>query len=874
MKKLALFFIVLASIVVLFTCNVALAQTVISCGTPEEVTLYAGQTIDVGTITAYNDSDNLYVKYTTTGGWVLDETHLAVATSLDDIPQKKGNPLVSHFPYKLVHLSVTEYVYVINLEEAGYTVDTELYIAAHADVSLIDDYGNIVQEEGAWGSGNNFPGKNWATFFTYSVQLGNQALLGGGLSKAEVRAYRLSDLKNPIEGPVVTSESSIDISGAGLFSLQLSGLPEDEYILLAVSNGKDTDADGDGVPDSEPTSNMGTIYALVTVSELNDHGIRISAITDIAWQFVRNLVGEVNDNGLQTRLNDIAQILFREDINGDGLINSQDISAFFPLDNTHKQKLNFEYQNLFARDEKGNSIIGSYHTGQENILLDLLKNAFGIKLTLYPDRDFRNKAVKLEVLGFGRGSFRSNVGGIDFDSERTSGENTNHDFYDPDKTDAVTITAVPIPETEILGWNGCDVVSKDMTQCQCVLARDRNRQVRVSFGYKETKVVPNLVDLSRTEVIRNNYTLLVTVGHGDDEMVATMADLSEDDYVVGFADRGFLLKVLTVNKISDYKYTLTTDEASLEEVIQQGTGVLTKQMTHGDLVNNVNSGQEYLSHSTKAMLTTNYEAAIAGPTPATPIEPDVEFSAIDGVRLLPSDNPEEKTFTIQIGRLTSDVVAGPKFMNKSSQLNAMNTEDHLWEDVVIWDNENGVQVKVNGTIDLEILLDVGVSYGIISGLEDFRFVPTVKATENITLTITGKFEDNLDDVEIAPIRFGHLSFFIGPVPVWITFQLDVSVGGNIKVTAEATTGVDLEQTITAGVHYQKSTGGFHPVKNFRKSWTFDEPNIEAELYAKTFVKSTGKVLFYSKTGPSVFIEPYLELKGQLADNDTLLQRSS
>jgi len=170
MKKLALFFIVLASIVVFFTCNVALAQTVISCGTPEEVTLYAGQTIDVGTITAYNDSDNLYVKYTTTGGWVLDETHLVVATSLDDIPQKEGNPVVGHFPYKLVHSSVTEYVYVINLGEAGYTVDTQLYIAAHADVNFLDDYGNIVQEEGAWGSGDNFPWGNWASYLTYTVQ--------------------------------------------------------------------------------------------------------------------------------------------------------------------------------------------------------------------------------------------------------------------------------------------------------------------------------------------------------------------------------------------------------------------------------------------------------------------------------------------------------------------------------------------------------------------------------------------------------------------------------------------------------------------------------------------------------------------------------
>jgi hypothetical protein len=45
-------------------------------GSPQVQTLYAGQDIDVGTVSVWNDSDNLYVKYETTGGWVMTATHL------------------------------------------------------------------------------------------------------------------------------------------------------------------------------------------------------------------------------------------------------------------------------------------------------------------------------------------------------------------------------------------------------------------------------------------------------------------------------------------------------------------------------------------------------------------------------------------------------------------------------------------------------------------------------------------------------------------------------------------------------------------------------------------------------------------------------
>ena len=39
-------------------------------------TLFAGQTIDVGTVCLETDAHFLYITYETTGGWLLNEVHL------------------------------------------------------------------------------------------------------------------------------------------------------------------------------------------------------------------------------------------------------------------------------------------------------------------------------------------------------------------------------------------------------------------------------------------------------------------------------------------------------------------------------------------------------------------------------------------------------------------------------------------------------------------------------------------------------------------------------------------------------------------------------------------------------------------------------
>jgi len=64
-----------------------------------KVDLMAGKSIDVGDVYVWNDATNLYVEYVLDAGWCMSESHLAVASTLADIPKVKGNPIPGQFTY-------------------------------------------------------------------------------------------------------------------------------------------------------------------------------------------------------------------------------------------------------------------------------------------------------------------------------------------------------------------------------------------------------------------------------------------------------------------------------------------------------------------------------------------------------------------------------------------------------------------------------------------------------------------------------------------------------------------------------------------------------------------------------------------------------
>jgi hypothetical protein len=135
-----------------------------TCGVPTVVNLLASYVIDVGTVTVWNDESALYVNFKTSGDWVLIRTDLAVATTLDSIPQfEDGCPAPFFFPYQMYHDSLTEFTYAISLN--GWDVGTELYISTH---SFVYSDGYLLE---AWGYGIGFPGCDHpGAYFIHTIQ--------------------------------------------------------------------------------------------------------------------------------------------------------------------------------------------------------------------------------------------------------------------------------------------------------------------------------------------------------------------------------------------------------------------------------------------------------------------------------------------------------------------------------------------------------------------------------------------------------------------------------------------------------------------------------------------------------------------------------
>ena len=166
-------------IIVLFIASMLIAVNAIPTQACQagDATLIAGggnekSAIVVGTVHVWICDDYLKVKYDLTDGWLLAETHLHVADSWEEIPQKNGNPIPGKFDYKMEHDGVSEFTYSIPLADLG-DVDC-VFIAAHAVV--YNSCGcDCYMEETAWADGDchvegfDFPGRNWATGFKYCL---------------------------------------------------------------------------------------------------------------------------------------------------------------------------------------------------------------------------------------------------------------------------------------------------------------------------------------------------------------------------------------------------------------------------------------------------------------------------------------------------------------------------------------------------------------------------------------------------------------------------------------------------------------------------------------------------------------------------------
>lgn len=143
------------------------------CGS-QTFTLWAGQTINAGTVTVSNDATNLYVTVVSNGGYTGTENiKMWLGTDLTLVNGGGASrPNAGHFPYKVtVPQGETTYTFTVplytipfyNVNECGVQ---SIYVFVHADVLAINDDGSISSET-AWSGNITGPGKAWWYYSTY-----------------------------------------------------------------------------------------------------------------------------------------------------------------------------------------------------------------------------------------------------------------------------------------------------------------------------------------------------------------------------------------------------------------------------------------------------------------------------------------------------------------------------------------------------------------------------------------------------------------------------------------------------------------------------------------------------------------------------------
>ena len=150
-----------------------------SCIIPKETDFLAGQTINTGNITIWNDETNVYVHYQVTGGYRLKKTHLYVGAENMIPTNNAGNPRIGQYPRQTDHGTpgVSGYTYVIPRSSLNSGSTGCLWISAHAEVGGTDPSGQSFSQTG-WAAGPQVnDGGSWAMKYAYCI---DECADGGG----------------------------------------------------------------------------------------------------------------------------------------------------------------------------------------------------------------------------------------------------------------------------------------------------------------------------------------------------------------------------------------------------------------------------------------------------------------------------------------------------------------------------------------------------------------------------------------------------------------------------------------------------------------------------------------------------------------------
>ena len=291
-----------------------------------------------------------------------------------------------------------------------------------------------------------------------------------------------------------------------------------------------------------------------------------------------------------------------------------------------------------------------------------------------------------------------------------------------------------------------------------------------------------------------------------DRSTSLLAAIEANDVLVSdtsaAAPFGFLRTVTEV-RAEGSQIVVSTAEASLEDVIVQGTIDVRRSLTAADV------GE---------------------------IEP-----LLDGVRASVNRTP--------LGR------AGVTRSDLDDYLISFSFENTIIDDGL-------TQVTLAGGLGIDLDVELVVDYGAIRGLQEFRFAIEADQRSEITLdaSASGAFERTVD---VARVPLQTQTVFVGPIPIVLTYELFITIGASGQFNAELVVGAAQFTEARLGASYVKdrSPSEWQGIAEFDAGFeSLVDPSLSVSAAARAALGARASLLVYGLIGPNVGLEAFGEVE--------------
>lgn len=184
------------------------------------------------------------------------------------------------------------------------------------------------------------------------------------------------------------------------------------------------------------------------------------------------------------------------------------------------------------------------------------------------------------------------------------------------------------------------------------------------------------------------------------------------------------------------------------------------------------------------------------------------------------------------------------------------------KDVVLYDRDGkdetkGDQITANGLITFKPSAEFKIAIDSFT-LKQFSFSVTGAQSSNLTVKAGVPLPEIDSKKLLKRYNLGTKTFFIGYVPVVVTYELGIYVGMKGEVSLGLAVNSQESLTYTGGVKYENND--WSPINSITADYDFLSPTINASVNAKCFVGPELYTKLYGVAGPYVNTFAYLLLQ--------------